>query len=202
MIECYCASTANSRKALMMLEECGLTYERKAMDLATGEQTSPAHLARNPAGAVPVIVDNDGPSGGPVTVSQSFAICLYLAWKSGKLLPEEPLRHAQTLQWSAFGASDLAACTTALFLLSRPGNEQEGGLNIMRQRLTGYLAVLDGQLAGKDFVAEEFSMADILIYPTLLVPFVADVLQQGPALANIEAWLNRMASRPAIARGM
>ncbi len=202
MIECYCAATANSQKATMMLEECGVAHERRIVDLASGEQGSPAHLERNPAGAVPVIVDSDGPNGEPITISQSLAICLYVAKKSGKLLPEDPRLHARTMQWSAFGASDLAACATALYLLSRPGDEQERALEIVSGRLTRHLAVLDGQLAGRDYVAGDFTMADVMIYPTLLPPFVDDVLRRGPSFANIEAWLKRMAGRPAIARGM
>lgn len=202
MIQCYCAATPNSRKVLMMLEECGLSYERHVVDLASGEQRSSEHLGRNPTGAVPVIIDTDGPAGEPLTLSQSFAICLYLAEKSGKLLPTAPALRAEVLQWSAFGASDLSACTTGLFVLSRPGNEQEGGLEIMRDRLRRYLAVLDDQLAEKDYVVGEFSMADVLIYPTFLVPFVEAVLQGEPAFTNIDAWLKRMAGRPAIARGL
>jgi len=202
MIECYCAPTPNSRKVLMMLEECGLAYERQPVDLASGEQRSPAHLERNPTGAVPVIVDLDGPGGQALTLSQSYAICLYLAQKSGKLLPADPVSQAQVLQWSAFGASDLAACTTGLFVLSRPGNEQPGGLTLMRERLARYLQVLEAQLENRDYVAGEFSMADILIYPTFLVPFVAEVLDGEVAYSNIKHWLSRMAQRPAIARGM
>lgn len=202
MIECYCAATPNSRKVLMMLEECGLAYERKFVDLARGEQSSAAHLKRNPAGAVPVIIDTNGPRGEVIKITQSFAICLYLAKKSGRLLPEDSQLHAQVMQWSAFGVSDLAACTTALFLLSRPGNEQERGLEIIRNRLTRYLTVLDSQLARNSHVVGEFSMADVLIYPTLLVPFVEEVLRRGPAFTNIEDWLQHIAKRPAIARGM
>ncbi|MCP5143988.1 MAG: glutathione S-transferase family protein [Gammaproteobacteria bacterium] len=202
MIECYCAATTNSRKVLMMLEECGLAYQRRLVDLAGGEQRSAAYLALNPAGAVPLIIDADGPGGEPMTLAQSFAICLYLAEKSGRLLPGETRLRAEVLQWSAFGASDLAACTTGLYLLSRPGDEQQRGLAIMRDRLTRYLAVLDAQLAGSDFVTGDFSMADILIYPTLLAPFVVEVLRSGRAFNRIENWLKRMAERPAIARGM
>jgi GST-like protein len=186
----------------MTLEECGLAYERRPIDLASGEHHSPAHFERNPAGAVPVIIDSDGPNGEPITLAQSFAICLYLANKSGKLLPADPRRYALTMQWSAFGASDLSACTSALYLLSRPGDEQQRALEIMRDRMTRYFAVLDGQLAGNDYVVGEFSLADVLIYPMLPVPFVADVLRQGPGFANIDAWSQRMAARPAIARGM
>lgn len=202
MIKCYCASTPNSRKVLMTLEECGFAYERKFIDLARGEQNSAAHLELNPTGAVPVLIDTNGPKGELIKISQSLAICLYLANKSAKLLPEDPELNALVLQWSAFGASDLAACTTALFLLSRPDAEQERGLEIMRDRLSRYFAALDRQLAGNVYIVGEFSLADVLIYPILLVPFVESVLRRGPAFANIEAWLKCMANRPAIKRGM
>lgn len=201
MIDCYWAPTANSRKVTMMLEECELAYRRRRVDLAAGEQSSAEHLKLNPAGAVPVIVDDAG-SKAPVIMTQSLAICIYLAEKSGKLLPLDRSARASALQWSAFGASDMAAPTTALYLLSRPGREQPEAQDIIRDRLARYLAVLDGQLSRGEYLAGAFSMADILVYPTLLVPFVEEVIGRAGPFANIRAWTQRMAARPAIARGM
>src|SRR5205809_8000992 len=90
MIDLYAAGTSNGMRARIGLEECGLAYNFHPLDLGKGEQKSPSFLAMNPNGQIPVIVDSDGPGGKPVTVSQSVAVLLYCAEKSGKFLPKDP----------------------------------------------------------------------------------------------------------------
>src|SRR5439155_1638750 len=90
MIDLYAAGTSNGMRARIGLEECGLAYNLHPIDLAKGEQKSPSFLAMNPNGQIPVIVDSDGPGGKPVTISQSVAVLMYCAEKSGKFLPKDP----------------------------------------------------------------------------------------------------------------
>src|ERR1700687_3849688 len=108
MIDLYLAPTANGLRATVALEETGLPYRAHPVDLAKGEQRSPEFLKLNPAGLIPVIVDDEGPGGKPLTLSQSGAIVLYAAEKSGKLLPRDPVRRAVALQWLMQAASDIS----------------------------------------------------------------------------------------------
>ena len=94
MIDLYAAGTSNGMRARIALEECGLPYTLNFIDLAKGENKTPQFLAMNPNGQIPVIVDHDGPGGKPVTLSQSTAILLYCAEKSGKFLPKDPAARA------------------------------------------------------------------------------------------------------------
>ena len=90
MITLYSKATSNGRKASIMLEESGLAYKLQPMALEKGEQKEDWYLAINPNGRIPCIVDDDGPNGESVTVFESGAILIYLAEKSGRLLPEDP----------------------------------------------------------------------------------------------------------------
>ena len=94
MIDLYAAGTSNGMRARIALEECGLPYKLNFVDLAKGEHKTPQFLAMNPNGQIPVIVDHEGPGGKPLTLSQSTAILLYCAEKSGKFLPKDPAARA------------------------------------------------------------------------------------------------------------
>ena len=117
MIDLYSAGTANGFRASVTLEEAGLPFHLHKVDLAKGEHRSAEFLKRNPAGLIPVIVDQDGPGGKPLTLSQSGAIILYVAEKTGKFLPEDPARRAVAMQWFMQGATDVAATSGAIFRL-------------------------------------------------------------------------------------
>src|SRR6187455_1063486 len=99
MIDFYTAQTSNGQRAAIMLEECGLAYKLHKVDLQGGEQRKPEFLAVNPDGAIPAIVDHDGPGGKRLALAQSAAIVLYLAEKTGRFLPGDAGRRAQALQW-------------------------------------------------------------------------------------------------------
>jgi len=118
MIELYTAQSSNGQRAAIALEECGLPYRVHKLELMQGEQRTPEFLALNPAGAIPVIVDPDGPGGAPLTLSQSGAIALYAAEKTGKFLPRDPARRAQALQWLMYGVSDVASASMMVFFES------------------------------------------------------------------------------------
>jgi len=119
MIDLYAAGTSNGMRARIGLEECGLAYAFHPIDLTKGEQKSPSFLAMNPNGQIPVIVDSDGPGGKPVTLSQSVAVLMYCAEKSGKFLPRDPAARPAFWQALMSAASDVSGTFIALFLAGR-----------------------------------------------------------------------------------
>src|SRR5256885_16084383 len=98
MIDLYAAGTSNGMRARIAVEECGLAYRFHPIDIQKGEQKLPGFLAMNPMGQIPVLVDNEGPGGKPLTLSQSTAILVYCAEKSGRFLPRDPAARAAMLQ--------------------------------------------------------------------------------------------------------
>lgn len=201
MIDLYAWQTSNCQRVAILLEECGLPYRMHKVDLFKGEQQSPEFLKLNPAAAVPVIVDADGPGGKPLTLTQSGAIDVYLAEKSGKFLPSEGLARVQTMQWLMFTLSDCAAASMALFLLSVLSPEKSPpNISLFEQRIVRMLRVADGRLAGPDYLADELSIADFALYP---VYAARKALVEGAGgMPNLERWAGAIAARPAVVRAM
>ena len=201
MIDLYAWQTSNCQRVAILLEECGLAYRVRKVDLFKGEQQSPEFLKLNPAAAVPVIVDSDGPGGKPLTLTQSGAIDVYLAEKSGKFLPKDPLARVHTMQWLMFTLSDCAAASMGVFLLSVVSPDKSPpNVSFFEQRLLRMLRVADGQLAGRSHLADELTIADFALYP-IYVARKALVDANG-GLANLERWSGTIAARPAVVRGM
>jgi GST-like protein len=201
MIDLYLAPTANGLRAAVALEEAGLPYRARLVDLAKGEQRSPEFLKLNPAGLIPVIVDDDGPGGKPLNLSQSGAIVLYAAEKSGKLLPGDAAGRAVALQWMLQAASDISGTSNAVFHTElRVPEKSPANLDYLRKRLVGYFAVCDRQLEGRDFLAGELSVADLMLYPNFAMRKA--LLDEAGGLPNLQRWGAAMAARPAVARGM
>jgi glutathione S-transferase len=107
MIDLYAFPTPNSIKVPILLEELGMPYAYHPVNVRAGEQKAPEHLARNPNGKVPVIVDRDGPGGAPLTVVESAAILLYLAEKAGRFMPTDPVARVRCFEWLMFQAAGL-----------------------------------------------------------------------------------------------
>lgn len=199
MIDLYTASTGNGRRATVALEECGLPYTVHKLDLSKGESKTPEFLKINPAGAIPAIVDADGPGGKKVALAQSGAIVLYCAEKSGKLLPKDPAKRAEAYQWFMQATTDIAPTSSSIFYVSTHVPVKDAGnTSYFEQRLLTQLGVVDKQLAGKDYIVGECSIADIALYP--VVAARKAMIDAAPGLANVKAWAARMAARPAIAR--
>jgi GST-like protein len=115
MIDLYTSSTGNGRRATLALEECGLPYRVHKLDLAKGDTKNADFLKINPAGAIPAIVDPQGPGGKPLTLAQSGAIVLYAAEKSGKLLPKDPAKRAEAFYWFMQATTDVAPTSSTIF---------------------------------------------------------------------------------------
>jgi len=201
MIDLYTASTGNGRRAIIALEECGLAYRVHKLDLAKGEAKTPEFLKINPAAAIPAIVDADGPGGKPISIAQSGAIVLYCAEKSGKLIPKDPAKRAEAYQWFMQAATDVAPTSSNIFYISTHVPVKDpANTGYFEQKLLTLLGVVDKQLAGRDYIAGEISIADIALYP--VVAGRKALVDAAPGLANIKAWAARMAARPGVAKAI
>ena len=201
MIDFYTSSTGNGRRAAIALEECGLAHTVHRLDLAKGDAKQPSFLKINPAGMIPVIIDPAGPGGKAITVTQSGAIVLYCAEKSGKLLPKDPVRRIEAYEWFMQGATDLAPSSSALFYASTHAPDKSAAnMAYYQQRFLANCAIADARLKGRDFFAADFSIADVTVYPVALARKA--VIDEAPGLANFKAWMARVAARPAIAKAL
>jgi GST-like protein len=201
MIDLYLAGTANGLRASVALEEAGLPYSAHKVDFTKGEHRTPEFLQLNPAGLIPVIVDQDGPGGKPFTLSQSGAIVLYAAEKSGKLLSREPMRRALALQWMLQAASDISGASNTVFHTElRAPEKSAANLEYFKKRLVDFFGVCDRQLEKKEFLAGELSVADLMLYPNFATR--KTLLDEAGDLPNLQRWGAAMAARPAVARGM
>lgn len=201
MIDLYAAGTSNGMRARIALEECGLPYTLKFVDLAKGEHKTAAFLAMNPNGQIPVIVDHDGPGGKPLTLSQSTAILLYCAEKSGKFLPKDPAARAAMLQALMSASTDVTPVFGAYF--GAKNKEPDSPLTQMfKDRLRALFQVWDGALGKSRYCAgDEVTVADLSLYAgyARVKGSAPDAVEGMPNLAR---WAEAMAARPAIQRAL
>jgi glutathione S-transferase len=185
-------------KAPIALEEMGLPYAVNHISLAAGAQKSPEYLKISPWGVVPTIVDEEE---GNLVVIESGAILIYLAEKSGKLLPTSVAERSQVLQWLMFHTANIGPAQSVMDLLTyeidKPIPE---AVEFYKQRALVMYGVLDRQLADKEYVAGDFSIADIAHWPYIGThEWVGLSVEEFP---NIQRWLTNMANRPACCRGL
>lgn len=201
MIDLYYAPTANGFRATLILEESGLEYRRHKLDLAKGDQRSAEFTALNPLQSIPVIRDEAGPGGKPIVLTQSVAIMLYVAEKCGRLVPTDALRRTQALEWLMLVASDVAMTSSTLFQLTlvRPAPGPECAAHF-EQRLARFFAACDARLAGRDYLADELTVADLALYPNAAARRA--IVDKHGQMPNLVRWLERIAARPAVARAM
>jgi GST-like protein len=194
MIDLYTAPTGNGMRAAVALAESGLAYKVHKLDLGKGESKTADYLKINPAGSIPAIVD------GAQIVTQSGAITLYAAEKSGKLLPKDPAKRAAAYQWFMQACTDVAPTGGALFQLTNNAPEKSPAIiGFFENRLINMLKVVDGQLAGKDFLVGELSIADVALYPAIAA---RKPMAEKAGLANLLKWMDAMGARPAVQKGM
>ena len=201
MIDLYLAGTANGLRASVALEEAGLPYRVHKVDLAKGEHRTPEFLKLNPAGLIPVIVDQDGPGGKPLTLAQSGAIILYVAEKAGRFMPKDAVRRAMAYQWFAQGLSDVAGTSGALFRVENSIPEKNAGnTDYFKKRLLGFFSACDAHLAGRDFMADEFSIAELMLYPNFALR--KSMIDEAGGFSNLQRWGTAMGARPGMQKGM
>ena len=204
-IQLYSLPTPNGQKVSIALEEMGLPYDAHLVDFATNDQMSPEFLSLNPNNKIPAILDPDGPGGVPLALFESGAILIYLAEKSGKLMPDA--KRYEILQWLMFQMGGLGPMFGQLgFFHTFAGKDIEDPRPKERYRAEAerLLKVLDGALGGKDWIAGEYSIADIAIAPwlgTLRDFYKAGDIVGWKDLKHVPEYLERFLARPAVQRG-
>jgi GST-like protein len=203
MIEIWSWPTPNGQKVHIAIEELGLPYSLVPVNIGKGDQFKPEFLAINPNHRIPAVVDDDGPGGERFALFESGAILIYLAEKAGRLMPTDAAARYVCLQWLMFQMGGIGPMFGQLghfaiyapekipYAIERYTNEA--------QRL---VRVLDKRLSDASFLAgHEYSIADIATYPWIfaLVSRGSVKLDDTPA---VRTWLERIAARPAVERGM
>ncbi|MEM9634574.1 MAG: glutathione S-transferase N-terminal domain-containing protein [Pseudomonadota bacterium] len=203
-IQLYSLPTPNGIKVSAMLEETGLAYEPHLVDFGSSDQHSPEFLSLNPNNKIPAIIDPNGPDGKPLTLWESGAILLYLAEKSGKLLPENPTEKYEAIQWVMWQMGGLGPMTGQLgFFHKFAGKEYEDRRPFERYRdeVIRLLGVLDRQLEGQEFiVGNEYSIADITCWPwarNINGFYEAAEVVGYQNFKNVVRWVETCCARPA-----
>jgi GSH-dependent disulfide-bond oxidoreductase len=201
MIDLYTWGTSNGRKASIMLEECGLPYRVYPIDIGKGDQFKPEFVAINPNSKIPAIVDPDGPEGKPFTLFESGAILVYLAGKTGKFLPKSVSGKYIALQWLMFQMGGIGPIFGQVHHFLRSAKEQVPyAIERFTKENRRLYGVLDGRLGEAQFLAEEYSIADIATYPWVLRHEWQKVdLAEYP---NVKRWFDTLSARPAVQRGI
>jgi GST-like protein len=200
MIDFYFAPTPNGWKVGIMLEECGLAYRTHLLRLSKGDQFQPAFRAISPNAKMPAIVDRDV-EGEPVSVFESGAILIYLAEKTGRFLPKDPLGRKEAMEWLFWQVGNQGPMAGQLshFRNYAPKGE-DYGLKRYSGEYERNLAVLDERLEGRDYILGDYSIADMMAFPWAFIakPLGAS-LEDFP---NIAAWRGRIKERPAVRRAI
>jgi GST-like protein len=207
-LQLYSLNTPNGVKVSIMLEETGLPYEPHLVDISKNETWTPEFLSLNPNGKIPAIVDPDGPGGKPLGLFESGAILLYLAEKTGRLIPSDPALRWETIQWVFFQMAAIGPMFGQVGYFNRfAGKEIEDKRPLQRyvaesKRLLG---VLETRLSGRDWIMGDYTIADVatLGWVRNLVTFYeARELVEFDSLSQVPAWLERGLARPAVQRGL
>ena len=199
MIDLYYWPTPNGWKISIMLEECGLEYRLVPVDIGRGDQFKPDFLAISPNNRMPAIVDHDV-EGESVSVFESGAILMYLAEKTGRFLPADPLARIEVMQWIFWQVGGLGPMAGQLGHFTNYAPEK---IEYARKRYgdeyNRLLGVIEKQLAGKDYLCGDYSIADMASWPWVVVhERLRQSLNEFP---RVTAWDERMKARPAVAAG-
>ena len=202
MIDLYTWKTSNGRKASIMLEEIWLPYTVHPIPIGQDVQFTPEYIAINPNSKIPAIVDEDGPGGQPYTVIESGAILMYLAEKSGKLMPSEMAARYKVIQWLMFQMGGVGPIFGQVHHFERAAKEDiPYGKKRYGTECRRLYSVMNARLEGRSFFAnEQYSIADIAV-----LPWVARFEWQLVDLndyPNVKRWYDSLMARPAVQKGM
>ena len=208
-IQLYSTPTPNGVKVSIMLEETELAYEPHFINIGENETWGPEFLSLNPNGKIPAIIDPDGPGGKPFGLFESGAILLYLAEKTGQLLPTDPVRRYETIQWVFFQMAAVGPMFGQLgFFHKFAGREIEDKRPLERYRNESkrLLGVLETRLESRDWImGADYTIADISLLGwvrNLIGFYGAGELVEFDSLKRVPAWLERGLARPAVQRGL
>lgn len=190
MIDLYAWGTTNGRRALIMIEETGLPFTLRQINIQKGDQKTPEYEKINPYRKIPALIDSQGPGGKPSTLFESVAICFYLAEKVGRFLGSAA-DHPNVLKWSMFHATNVLPTVGALGRVDDPSFES-GSKN--------QLDTMNRHLAGRDWFADEYSIADII--PFTRINGIKHESVKVSDYPNVAKWVERIGERPAVKKAM
>ncbi len=200
MIDLYFWPTPNGQKVSIFLEEAGLPYKVVPINIGKGEQFEPKFLEISPNNKIPAIVDHEGPGGQPISIFESGAILMYLAEKTGQFMSSDPRVRWQTVEWVMFQMGTVGpmlgqanhfrnyAPEKLQYAIDRYTNESKRIFNVM-----------DRRLAGREYLAGEYSIADMACWPWIVTRRKGGEYDE---FANLKRWAEAIAERPAVKRGM
>ncbi|HEY1146419.1 MAG TPA: glutathione binding-like protein [Allosphingosinicella sp.] len=208
-LQLYSLNTPNGVKVSIMLEEVGLPYEPHFIDIGADETWTPEFLSLNPNGKIPAIIDPNGPGGKPLGLFESGAILIYLAEKTGTLLPTDPARRYETIQWVMFQMGGVGPIFGQVgFFHKFAGREIEDKRPLQRyaKESKRLLGVLEHRLDDRQWImGDEYTIADIALLGwvrNLIGFYEAAEIVDYASLKNVPAWLERGLARPAVQRGL
>jgi GST-like protein len=201
MIDVYTWKSPGGNKIHIMLEETGLAYRVNLVNIAAGEQRGPAFLKINPNAKIPAILDDEGPDRRPFAVFESGAILFYLAEKTGRFLPKGARERAGVLEWLMFEASSIGPMFGQCYHFRSTAPERiPYAINRYTNEVGRLYGVLDRRFALSEYVAGEYSIADIALWPWVKNP---SAYNQAPEdFPNVMRWSAQMAEKPAVKRGL
>ncbi|SCB33006.1 glutathione binding-like protein [Rhizobium hainanense] len=210
IIQLYSLPTPNGVKVSIALEELGLAYEPHLISFGTNDQKSPEFLSLNPNGRIPAIIDPDGPDGKPIGLFESGAILVYLAEKTGKLIPSDAARRYETLEWVFFQMAGVGPMFGQFghffkFAAEKVANNSYP-VERYRDEAKRLLGVLEERLKGREWImGDEYTIADITTFPWVRgvdVFYGGREVLQFESFPSVMAWLDRALARPASQRGL
>ena len=200
MIQLYTWATPNGKKVSIMLEEVKLPYEVHPINIAKGDQLKPEYLAINPNNKIPAIIDIDGPGGKPLKLFESGAILMYLAEKTGKFLPQEMAKRYEVIQWLMFQMGGVGPMFGQANYFYRLEEKVPFAIERYYKEAIRLYKVLEQTLGQRDYLAGDYSIADIATYPWVGRHDGHNVkLEEFP---NVKRWFETISQRPAVKRGM
>ena len=201
MIDLYSWPTPNGHKVHIMLEECALPYRVHPIDIGAGDQFSPEFLAISPNNKIPALVDSDGPDASPISLFESGAILVYLASKTGRLLPESVRDRYVALEWLMFQVGHIGPMLGQAHHFRQYAPEHiEYAVDRYTREAARLYGVMERRLADAPYFAGAYSVADIAMYP-----WTRSHENQGIDLAqfpNVRRWQQAISARPAVQRGL
>jgi GST-like protein len=205
MIDFYTWTTPNGRKVSILLEELGEKYNVVPVNISEGKQHEPAFRAINPNGKIPAIVDHDA-KGGPLAVFESGAIMIHLAEKHGRFLADEPRARSEALEWLMFQMAGIGPFLGQVnYWMNTATEKVPAAIQRYLDESVRLMEVYNTGLRDKEFIAGEYSIADMAAYPWVAAawgPFSAMLPQKVEQMPNVKAWLERLGQREAVQRGM
>ncbi|MGP2490601.1 glutathione S-transferase N-terminal domain-containing protein [Mesorhizobium sp. PUT5] len=208
-LQLYSSPTPNGVKISIMLEETGLPYEAHYIDLGKDQTWTPEFLSLNPNGKIPAIIDPDGPGGQPLALFESGAILLYLAEKTGKLLPADAVQRYETIQWVFFQMAAIGPMFGQVGFFHKFAGRDIADKRPLERYVSEsrrLLGVLDARLSGRDWImGADYTIADVATLGwvrNLVGLYGAGDLVGYSDFKQVAAWLERGLARPAVQRGL